>query len=365
MKKFFTLTCIFSLLLSVSAWAQTDITPARYKFNNLPVGPFSLDKANPGANPPNGDPDVMSNWNDGFITACNGNLNSLTTGQGGILNSYFQILDMGGDVGKVLCMKGSGSTFPHGVAGDDGFWLGWWNLAFYTDKDLTPSIVDLTSSGLSVEEAEKQATVRMRVVFHIHQNELTTTNKLFDVLGYTYSGNHKTVDGVLTATQEFKSGDCASQIVDPVTFLPELTYDDTKWIACEYDFVAKEVDGAPLRFTFRFGGNAKNTTLLIKELTFTANPSGEPIENQELTLVSDPVATAINDLPSADELKCYGSNGELVITNADANEQVEVYALSGQLISSRRAGQAQVRIPLTKGLYIVRVGTRTAKVAVK
>lgn len=367
MKRFFTSVLMSGLLLmSAGLSAQTDITPSRYQFSNLAVGPYSLDKGYPGANPSASDPDVVNNWNDGFTMALNGNIADLTSGQGGILNSYFQILDMGGEVGKVLCMKGSDSTFPYGVAGDPGFWLGWWNLAFYTDPVATPSVAPLIDGGLSEADATKQATVRLRIVFHIHQNVISTTNKLFDILAYTYTGNHKKDEfGALDATQEFKSGDCTKEEFNYETFETEYVYDDTKWIACEYDFVAPEVAGVPLRFTLRMGGNAKNTTLLIKEMTMTVNPTGDPIEKEELTLVSDPVVTAVNDLPQVDPLNYYVANGVLYLRDVEAGDKVTVFSIVGQTISSIVALGSEVNMPLAKGIYIVQAGQKTAKIAVR
>lgn len=368
MKRSFTFM-IVGLLSFYGVLAQTDITPSRYVFSNQAVGPFSLDKQTPGANPPASDADVLNHWNNGFITVGNPNMaNSLTftgTGQGDILNSFYQIFDMGGQVGKVLMMKGNGSTFQYGVPGNAGFYLGWWNKSVYTDKDRTPSIAALVAGGLGEEEAAKQATVRMRLVFHIHQNVINTTGKLFDVLGYTFTGNHKQVGGALTATQEFKSGDFADVIFNEETEVEELTYNPNKWIACEYDFAAPEMAGAPLRFTFRMGGGANNTTLMIKSITFTVNPTGAAVEKEVLTLTSDPVSTSIGATPQTSDLDCYVSNGMLYVKNIEVGNKVAVYSITGGLVKALIANQNNVNIPLNKGFYVVKAGNKTAKVAVQ
>lgn len=372
MKRFFTTVSMVALFIN-GAFSQTDITPSRYKFNSLSVGHYSLDKASPGANPPASDVDVKNNWNNGFITALNGQLSSLTSGQGSILNSFFQVLDMGGEVGKVLCMKGGDSTFPYGVAGNAGFGLAWWNLAFYTDPVLTPSITTMLPDGVSVESASpeemalatKKATVRLRLVFHIHQNTIDNSNKLFDILGYTYTGNHKKDDlGNLSATQIFKSGDFADVVFNEETEEEELTYNPNKWIACEYDFVAPEIAGAPLRFTFRFGGNAAKTTLLIKEMSMIVNPTGDPVENQVLTLVSNPVSTSVNEQPQVETLHYFVSNGILRLKNVNAGEQVVVYSITGQVVHKLEARGQELELPLRKGIYVVQAGSKKAKIAI-
>ncbi len=374
MKNFFTLLFISGLLFTTTLNAQTDITPARYQFSNLPKGAYSIDKAYPGANPPASDADVVDNWNDGFITMLNPNLSSLTAGQGAILNSYFQIVDLGGTVGKVLCMKGSESTYAYGDAGDAGFWLGWWNLAFYTDPDLTPSVVSMLPSGVTTEtatdaqlqEAEAAATIRLRIVFHIHQNTLSTTSKLFDILGYTYTGNHKQdTDGNIDATPEFKSGDFTSEEFNWETYETEYTYDDTKWIACEYDFVAPENAGAPLRFTFRFGDNAENTTLLIKELSMTLNPTGDPVESEVLTLETDGTTPVFDTIDEVSSLRYYVNNGVVNLMNVEVGADVKVFSLTGQLVQSEKATDSNVELSLNPGMYLVSVANNTVKVLVQ
>lgn len=347
--------------------AQTDITPSRYVFSDLAVGPYSLDKGYNGANPPANDPDVVDNWNNGFIGVGNPNIAvgaDFADGQGKILNSYYQILDMGGEVGKVLCAKGSESTFAYGVAGDEGFWLGWWNKFIYTDPAKTPNIKQFLDAGDSEADATAKATVRFRVVFHIHQNEISTTNKLFDILGYTYSGDHKKVDDVLTATQEFKSGDFTDVVFNEETEVEEITYNPNKWIACEYDFVAKEEAGAPLRFTMRMGGNYKSTTLLIKSITMTVNPTGEAVEREELTLTANPGTSAIREVTEKGALDYYVRDRNLTLKQVEIGENVAVYSISGQMLHSSVANSTEVTIPLAEGFYVVKAGVQTAKVMV-
>lgn len=63
----------------------------------------------------------------------------------------------------------------------------------------------------------------------------------------------------------------------------------------------------------------------------------------------------------ADSLSVYGAEGSLVVTNAPAG--IEVYGLDGTLRYSSKAEAARVELPA--GLYIVRSGSRTAKVLVR
>lgn len=367
MKKVFT-SLALAVLMSTVISAQQDITPSRYKFSTLPVGAYSLDKQTPGANPPASDPDVIEHWNNGFITVGNPNMKSSLVftdgGPGAILNTFYQIVDMGGEVGKVLMMKGNQSTFPQGVAGDPGFSLGWWNKSFYTDPVLTPSVVEVTAAnpGISEADAIAKATVRLKVVFHIHQNTIDNTNKLFDILAYTHTGNQKKVGGADSPTQQFKSGDFADEEFNEETEVVELTYNPNKWIATEYDFAAPEKAGVPLRFSFRMGGNANSTALLIKEMTMTLNPTGNAVEKDVITLLGG--STSVNSPSTSNSFKYYTSGNTLNLFNLEQGALVNVYSLTGVLVQSSVAQSSDASFLLDKGIYIVKVGNETAKVII-
>ncbi|TLX71945.1 T9SS type A sorting domain-containing protein [Labilibacter sediminis] len=368
MKRLFTLLSICGVLLSTGAFAQTDITPSRYRFTDQPTGAFSIDKTYSGWNVPASDADVVNHWNNGFISASNPDfpiqLAGGFTGNAATYNSCFQVFDMGGQVGKVLMIKGGASEFPYGVAGTSGGFNAGHSLNFYTHKDHTTAIATGVANGLSEEEAKKQATVRMRLVFHMHQNVLNTATDN-GILGYSYTNDHKVDEFGAIQDVKYKSGDFADVVFDEETEEEVLSYNPNKWIAVEYDHVANEEDGMPLRFAFRMKwGQIQNATLLIKEISFTANPTGAPVEREELTLVSN-VSTSISPVLQKESLDCYGAEGQLVINNVNSGEQVMVYSLAGQLVNSSIAQENQFSIPMSKGIYIVKVGVKTGKVVIQ
>lgn len=345
MKTFKTLISFLAiLLLGATAYAQTDITPSRYIFSDIAEGPYSLDKQTQGGNPTSYDTDVKAHWNDGFITIGNPNMsNSMDfsgSGQGDIVNSYFQILNMGGEVGKVLCMKGSGSTFPYGVAGNAGFWLGWWNLGFNADTTL--------SQEAPFAPIPPSTTIRFKVVFNIHQNTPSAT-KLFDIMGYTYGNNNG------AASTAFTSND----------FLTEGAYDTTKWIACEYDYLAGASADYPLRFAFKMGGGAANTTLLIKSITMTANPTGTAVEKTFLTYDhNEEIVTALDKVETS-AITYTASKGQLHLSQLEKGTSIQVYAMSGQLVHQSLAQDANVSIPLAEGIFVVKAGEETFKLMMR
>lgn len=378
MKKIFTLIALVAVMGASTLMAQTDITPSRYRFSNLPVGPYSFDKQFSGANVPVSDADVLNHWNDGFLVMGNGTFSTsldITGGNAAILNSAFQVFDMGGQVGKVLMMKGSNSTFPYGTPADAAFNPGWWDMSIFTDPALTPSVASMLPDGVTGETATpeqlatatQQATVRFRIVFQIHENTIRSTASLFKILGYTFTNNAKTVGSDLAYTDAFGSADCANEELNLETFENEYVYDETKWIACEYDFAAPEEAGEPLRFTLKFGdygwAQLSNYTLLIKEISMIQNPTGDATEREEVFFTPD-VSTDINTLPHVEALNYYVANGALCLRNVEAGEQVAIYSITGQTVKTLVATGGEVEVPLSNGIYVVQAGDQTAKVAV-
>ncbi|MDG5798910.1 T9SS type A sorting domain-containing protein [Marinilabiliaceae bacterium ANBcel2] len=369
MKKIFTVILIIGVTFTFhKSYAQEDITPSGYDFSQMEVGEFTLDAEFATANPPNSWEFVTDYWNDRFVAVGGGAFETstdLSSNMGSILQTYFQIVDLGGEVGKVLMMKGPNNSFEYGEPGDEGFWPGWFNLSFYTDPDNTPSIAGVIDQGVDEEDAEKHATVRMRVVFHIHQNEIETSNKLFDILGYTYTGMHKQVDGSDAPTREFRSGDFASVEFDPITETEVFEYNPDKWIVCEYDFVANEESGVPLRYVLRFGESDFTTTaLMIKEISFIANPEGEPVEMEEIQLsAGDPTNVSIPGAVST--LDYYTTEGNLHLNNLSAGQLIEIYSITGQKIDAVKTVSGSLTIPLNRGFYIVRVDQEAVKVSIQ
>ena len=92
-----------------------------------------------------------SNISDGTLSP--GELVSAAIQQG------INIVDLGGQVGKVLVMRGKTSTYNVGTAMGDGYAGAWFNMNFYFDKILTPI----------------RETVRVRLVFSIHENVISAT----------------------------------------------------------------------------------------------------------------------------------------------------------------------------------------------
>jgi hypothetical protein len=71
--------------------------------------------------------------------------------------------------------------------------------------------------------------------------------------------------------------------------------------------------------------------------------------------------SAIADVYQADEVKIWGANGQLYLQSATP-QNLQVFHLSGQLVF-QRSQVTDETIPLKNGVYIVKSGTKTMKVA--
>jgi len=91
--------------------------------------------------------------------------------------------------------------------------------------------------------------------------------------------------------------------------------------------------------------NGKWELLYRLEYTYTYN---NPSDNEEQLLMPQPV---------------YGTNGAIIIT-IDITEPVYIYNISGQLVKEIRT-QPNERIPMSKGLYIIRFNGDSYKVIVR
>ena len=132
MKKFYFLAA--AMLLGAGAYAQTDLTPDRFKFANQPEGEFTINYFFKSANPTNGFPEALAGADDGFVASGNGQFTNTAEypdiALGTYLKKYVTIEDLGGEVGKVLCIKGSESTAEYGAEPD---------AALYAQCAATPS----------------------------------------------------------------------------------------------------------------------------------------------------------------------------------------------------------------------------------
>jgi hypothetical protein len=77
---------------------------------------------------------------------------------------------------------------------------------------------------------------------------------------------------------------------------------------------------------------------------------------------NDP-STSLNNLNS--KLICFSSAGNIELNGLNKNDMVTLYCITGTRIMTTTATQSNMSIPVSKGLYLVKVADKTQKVLVK
>lgn len=357
------------MLFGVSVMAQEDITPARYVFANQPIGKYTIDAANAGANPPAGWTLVTTNYTDGLVVMAAGPAiaTSLTAPQVAGLQTGLNIVDMGGTVGKVLCLQGINSNYKVGTSMGSGYAGAWYNLNFYFDKTKTPVVADLVLGGMTPTDALIKATMRVRIVFSIAENVIRAgASQLSKFYTSNYQNNTSPALADVPAIFPSDAFQATDANGDP---LPngngEAYYDPTKWMVYEFDCSIPEVSGNPTRLKMEFDGATSMTgTVLIKEIKVFKNVTGTPVTRQIVKYT--PGSTGIFTPKMTNETLLTNVNGNKVtLLNLTQETNVSIYTVNGQLIKSLVANAANNTFDLNSGLYIAKAANKVAKLAVK
>lgn len=282
---------------SFAAVAQTDITPSGYKWAETGVVPTISSVAVKGSNPSvpafttwNGE----TEWNNGLIGidgANNANFNP------DAIKAGFSIVDLGGEVGKVLALRGAAcsnvetdlaaagvtATIPQMTAATT-----WFDLNFFTDPDNTPT----SASAGNAETLPTDCYIHVKLVMNIYTDDQTDSQESnsegANVTGISFQSNQNSIS---------PNGTVYPGIYAYNFFVPETEgeyvglpaydedgnakWDPTRWLVYEFDSYCVSADGttsyAPMRVKMSCSswGNFSTETLFIKELTFT-KCSGTP-----------------------------------------------------------------------------------------
>lgn len=326
-----TKTLLFSAaaLLAVSnVNAQTDITPERFVFSNQELGEYKIDYFNKGGNTPVNWQMAIDQSDEGLfvVAGAPGKLDPSeeipTTNMGQSIQKLTTIVDLGGEIGKVLCMKGQSSNYENGAENVPGADIGWFNYNFYSPKSQTPV----------------NAPVRIRLVFNCVHNDAENAGALFKM----YSSTNQNNAG--TAYDKF----------EPKDFLKDGVYDPTKWEIFEIDVqVAEDANPPRLKMEVQTGVWA-NGAILIKEIKFIANPEGEPVQGEFVTYDSGTSNVAETILDQS----AYSVNGN----NVTFLQAGEVFGLNGIKVATAKAGET---VQLNAGFYIVRTNGQASKLVIR
>lgn len=255
-----------TLMGGVNLYAQNsqDITPAKYKYSTRPVGQEDISgfftKANPDAADINNL--IQAKYDDGLFFVCGGQMGN-TANQKRLLEGT-SIVDMGGEVGKVLCINGANSDFNN-----------IYNVSYHKNKsgNITGFVnLNWTTNPATEHTTNGSATapnIHVKIVMNVYAG---STNQFKDQNIFDYVKTLGKADGKEHSTQS---------AVIPNEFYTEGSYDITKWMTYEFDtYCNNSEDSKPLRLTLNISnkGAINNTTIFIKEISFTkidpANKTG-------------------------------------------------------------------------------------------
>ncbi len=345
-----------AIMMASVAFAQegTDFTPSQYKYGErTSVGQETIQKFYTGANPnaANLRNDVVEGFDNGFFFVAGGQFANPAQTYAQDLQSGTSVVDLGGEVGKVLCINGVNSKFndtynmdyPQCTGG-----LNWFNFDWCTDPENTPA-------GGTAEEPN----IRVSITLNVFSNTPGAANAIINKVYAQDAENNVQPNGSNGDTGvEVYTGDFVETYDDGEPVLDDdenMVYDPTKWMVYEWDARCPEGASdatfnqyAPLRIKMEMNnGNLANATVFIKEVKLTqldSNPSPIVGKRQKTfkTYKVDPktVAAAISKIES--------ENGSTV---------KQIFTIDGKRVDANQN--------LAKGVYIVKEGNKVSKVAVK
>ena len=248
-----------AMLTAFGAYAQNDITPDRFKFANQPEGEYKIDYFVTTANPANGWQIPIDRSDDGFLMVAGAPAGipateeTPSTNMGQSIQKLTTIVDLGGEVGKVLCMKGKASKYENGAENIPDADIRWFNYNFYTPFTFTP---------ISTSE-DDQNPIRVRLVFSIVHNIQTSTDDMFKMYASTLANSPTPVNGLFSAADFQLLDEEGDPVVDDEW---NAQYDPTRWMVYEFDFVVGTEAGNPARLKMEIANAVwAEGAILIKE----------------------------------------------------------------------------------------------------
>lgn len=342
MKKHLLSFAAFVLAGSMFAQENVDLTPAYYKFANQSVGQYKIMQFFTGANiPAPCDNLIAESYNEGLFVVAGGQFANPAQPYAQDVQAGTSIVDLGGEVGKVMCVNGFNSNYNATTGMDYAQCTGslnWFNFNWFMDPNNTPT-----------DGTAEAPNIRVRVVMNICANALDeSANIVNSAYMVTNQGNvmpagSNTNEGVAITSGEFAEYDEDGEPVEDEN--GNYVYDPTKWLVYEWDTYCPEDGGAPLRLKMEMNqGNLAGATVFIKEVSFTKlaeNP--EPILGtrkktyEKYSVDPQKVETAIQAIESS-------------------KAGVEYFNLAGVKVDASN---------MTQGVYIVKGNGTTSKVVVK
>ena len=363
MKK--TLRLLSAAVLGFSAMAEdVDITPSNYYFNNCEKLPFD-EQTYAGSNLEIKSWDQVNGaekWDNGLINMVIYNRND---GNSKNLTSGIQLVNLGGEVGKVFCYAHNGTDVNDVLLEKTGYDYGivpglsggpFFKMNFFLHPDNTP-----TAAPAEEEPTADNANIRVKVVYNLYSKNLSKEKaKPMIKVAYVKGDQGNSLGGAVENAAALPFEPCFDYDEDE----EEDIYNPSMWKT--YEFVvscpADDEDGItykPVYLNCEFNNWLDGgSTLFIKEITFHKTQDettyGERKRENLVLAMGDPTkTTGINDVVT--EEASVNVNGNTVTFSAPAM----VYNLTGAQVA------AGTEATLAKGIYVARIGEKAVKFAIK
>lgn len=329
-----------------------DITPSGYNYAEMPVGLVNIPTCYDGANPPAPfDPIIDEYYDNGLFFVVGG---QMATGNQyiNVLKPGVSIVDLGGEVGHVLCAAGYQSKVNDiykdlydvelNVPQCTGA-LNWFNFSWFTDKDNTP-----------IDGTKENPNIRCRIVMHACSNTISDATS---IINKVYMMNKQ--GNVVSTSDEFqaeRSNVSTAEFIEfdeddePVMDDDEnYVYDPTRWLVYEFDFhcPGKDLDGNyahPVRLKMEMNNGCLNeAALFIKEIKFfklSSNPEPILMTRKHSYITLNP-----------------GKNSAISQLSNNRSD-MKVYNMAGQYVGRSIEG-------LSSGVYVSKQNGNVKKVLVK
>ena len=350
----FVATALFSVGVSAQDDNLEDITPAGFDFSQMEVGLLEPDGVFHGANIQN-PPDqgngaipfselLETLGQKGLFIVSGGQYHNPDNGFAANLKAGLAIVDLGGEVGKVLALSGHNSKINDALKELFPTWtseiplaagtFGWGNLNWTTDPNNSP-----------MAEDESLFDIRCRLVMNVFVNEYSESDPIFNAVYCSTAARNVIPAGANTDNPSIVMGDFIQRYDDgdPVEGDNGYIWDNENWLVYEFDTNMPSEEAIPTRIKAEMNtDNIANATVFIKEVKFFKN--SEPVDRENavarksyIKLGMDPV-TAVNNI------------------NAEEKAEKKVYTVSGVEVSGKN---------LTPGVYVVKNGQKTYKSVVR
>lgn len=326
-----------------------DVTPKNYHFYEADRLPISNTHV------------AASNFSEGAFESINGaeqfdngliafTYNSISMSPG-IINSGLQLVNLGGEVGQVLCFAGYESSVNEALKSATGYdyniktannYGGWFNMNFFTPPTDTPT------TGI----------IRVKITCNIwHNNYDADKSIISSICAY-----NNAVESLPVGDDISDSG-INADVCYSATQSGAMVYDPSKWLTYEWDVPTPDVANTPMFIKVSLSSKVKDSAIFIRDISLTHHADlnsvrhdvGERIISYRTLRPGNPQSGVEyidnNQTP-------YTIDGNAITFSTPA----AIYSITGQLIARATAGKA---IRLARGIYIATIASKAIKFIIK